>query len=176
MDSLANKEIPLAANCPKCGFSYCWNGKACTHCKFEIATSLVAKADVIRFDCPSCSKRIKAPAIAAGKKGSCPACSVRVAIPVAIAPVSEEVDFLIEAPSLVPAPAQAPTVPIKVTFPKVGGGVETQVSQQTAEICAYIAVGGVLVLAGVALWVLCPPAAPALTTVAAGAASKGRVG
>ena len=126
-------------------------------------------AEVIRFGCPECAKAIKAPAVAAGRKGVCPACSARVMIPTAVAAVEELVQLVAEG-----APPTGPTVPVKVSFPKDLGSVETKVSQQTADIITAVAVGGLCVAAGVALAFLCPPAAAALA-VAAGAAN-GRSG
>jgi hypothetical protein len=160
----------MAANCPKCGFSYGWDGRSCSHCKFAVVSTAVAVADVIRFNCPGCDKRIKAPAAAAGKKGSCPSCSARVLIPTSVTAVEEAVQLVSDQA----AASSGPTVPIKVSFPKDCGSVQTQVSQQTADIVTAVAVGGLCVAAGVALVLICPPMAGALATAVAGAATNGR--
>lgn len=131
---------------------------------------VLATVAVIRFDCPCCSKRIKAPSVAAGKKGTCPACSARIVIPTTIHPVEEKARLVSEAPTASPGP----TVPIKVSFPKDCGSVQTQVSPQTADIVTAVAVGGLCVAAGVALVLICPPLAGAIATAVAGAAANGR--
>lgn len=158
--------------CPNCRQMFDnWPNPICPHCHptpIAPAGSVITTARVIRFECPGCGKRIKAPAIAAGKKGTCPACSVRIVIPNTIAAIEEQVQVLTRPPSVAPGPM----VPIKVSLPKDCGSVQTQVSPETADILAAVAVGGLCVAAGVALVLVCPPLAGALATAVTAASTN----
>jgi hypothetical protein len=135
-----------------------------------VCTSAITASEVIRFPCPGCNRVMKAPRDVAGRTGKCPSCSTRIQIPnTSVSPASA----LAVAESDIPTTAAPPpAVPFSVTFPKVGGGIQTQVSQETADTLAAVAVGAAAVLGGIALWVLCPPAAAALTAVAAAASGQ----
>lgn len=165
---------------------------------------------LIRFHCPGCNKKMKAPAMAAGRTGTCPACSMRMVIPTPVGILATD-DLLLQKPTndvvghtgrqnllddycrqglpkpatevigptapVPPSVSQVATVPLKVSLPKGGGTVQTQVSQSAADAIVYTALGGVLVggalVGAVALIVACPPLAGALAA-AAGAAASGK--
>jgi hypothetical protein len=98
---------------------------------------------LVRFYCPGCNKRMKAPTAWAGRTGTCRNCSTRICIP-AVAPAVAS--SAAPTPALVQAQSpQTGTVPVKVSFPKECGNVETQVSQPAADSIAQNVVTGVLV-------------------------------
>ena len=157
--------------CPKCGCNLWWDGVRCGNCQYEVNESATDVTRAVHFLCPWCGTSLSAPVTQSGQAGLCPHCSAKPLIPALSEPVSE-ISFNVPEPLPEVLPRATP-VPITVTFPtRIGGGVQTHVSQETADMLAKVAVCGAIVLGGIALWVLCPPAAAALTAVAAGAAGK----
>lgn len=155
---------------------------------------------MIRFHCPGCGKRMKAPARAAGRVGRCLKCATRILIPsddrgpeaasgpghgggparssVRTSPVAGSLRVPVPhvgAPLASPAP---PAVPLRVTLPRGAGTVEAQVSQPASDALSGTLLGGLLVggtiVGGVALLLACPPLAGALAAAATAAASGRR--
>jgi hypothetical protein len=123
---------------------------------------------IVRFACPACDRRLKAPRTTTPRRVRCPACSVRLVIggPCAVPPVESALvpanyysRMLSPVPAVVPAtqippvlpPEQAATVPLSIRFPNEIGGLETKVSPETANTIAKTVVGGALVAAGFVL-------------------------
>ena len=104
---------------------------------------------MVRYACPECGKRLKSFASDAGHFATCTRCSFEMTIP---------------QPRSVVMSAQKgqATVPLKLALPENLGGIETTVSQGTANSMAKVATGGFLVALGVivaALFGVRPPRA-----------------
>jgi DNA-directed RNA polymerase subunit RPC12/RpoP len=107
---------------------------------------------MVRFTCPQCGKRLKSPARNGGRRCRCPRCSIRMEIPgqlraLAVKPVVHPVAE--SYPVVVPARQEKATVPLKLSLPQNLGGMETKVSQGTANSMAKVVTGGFLVVLGV---------------------------
>jgi hypothetical protein len=108
---------------------------------------------MVRFACPACDKRLKSLATNAGRRCRCPHCSTRMKVPghsraLAVRPVVQPVPE--PYPVVAPAQQEQATVPLKLALPKNLGGIETTVSQGTANSMAKVATGGFLVVLGIA--------------------------
>jgi hypothetical protein len=108
---------------------------------------------MIRFRCPRCNKKIKAPLPWGGRRSSCPQCRIGLIIPAAFsvasapptpAPVYDAI------PAAAP-PVVEPTVPLNLSIPKVGVSVGTHVTQKTADWSIVSIIGGGLVALGAVL-------------------------
>lgn len=130
--------------CPKCGFAYGWDGIKCSHCKHSVSGVATAREELVRFLCPGCGKRMKAPVKAAGRIGTCRKCSTRTLIPQPTRAAPALVLPTPPAPAATRSPA-VPTVPVKATVPSVEGTIETQVSHPLPDWLAPTTVAGVLV-------------------------------
>jgi len=107
---------------------------------------------MVRFICPGCEKVLKIQAAKAGGTCRCPRCSSRLVIP--SQPQALSVTPLVypapeSYPMVLPAPKKQATVPLKLAMPKNLGGMETTVSQGTANSVVKVATGGFLVALGV---------------------------
>lgn len=121
---------------------------------------------MVRFMCPECDQRLKRPARDAGRACRCTRCSTRMKVPgqlralavrPVVHPVTERYPVVLPArqeqaecyPFVLPVRQERATVPFKVALPKSLGGVETTVSQGTANSMAKVVTGGFLVVLGV---------------------------
>jgi len=103
---------------------------------------------MVRFTCPECDQRLKSLATNAGRRCRCTRCSTQLKVPkhsraLAVRPVAY--------PVVAPARRKQTTVPFKLALPKSLGGMETTVSQGTANTTAKVVTGGFLVVVGVAV-------------------------
>ena len=162
--------------CPNCEVASGYDGKQCRKCGYSMPGSVVIVTEMIRFLCPGCGKRMKAPTEAAGRTATCRACSTRLIVPCSL-PIQPR--SVASSPEPTNQPPTA-TVPMKVSLPNVGVVVEAQVSQPAADqIASNVATGvlvGAAILGTVALAitavVACPPLAGALAAGAAALASS----
>jgi hypothetical protein len=109
---------------------------------------------MVRLVCPGCDAPLKTPATNAGRKGRCNRCSTRMMIPGQSLPVAERSlapPVPVSSPVVAPPQPEQAIVPVKIALPNNLGGVETTVTQGTADSMAKVVTGGILVAAGVAL-------------------------
>jgi phage FluMu protein Com len=109
----------------------------------------------VRFRCSQCQKRLRAKSELRGQELICPNCKDFTTVllkglapsnlPV---PVQQPLPLLAAPLKLDTVPPGEPTVPLSLSFPKGAGGVQTTVTQKTADDCAKFAVGGLLVAVG----------------------------
>ena len=101
---------------------------------------------MVRFTCPNCGQRLKIQATNAGRLCRCTRCPTRMKVPgQSRAPAARPVVD----PFIGPLPHERAIVPLKLTLPKNMGGMETKVSQTTANNIAKVAAGGLLAILGV---------------------------
>jgi hypothetical protein len=114
-------------------------------------------SQMVRFTCPSCEKRLKSLAMKAGRPCWCPKCSTRMKVParsraLAVRPVIYPVEE--NYPYVLPVRQEEATVPLKLAMPRNCGGIETTVSQETADSVTKVVTGGFLVVLGVIVTVI----------------------
>jgi hypothetical protein len=107
----------------------------------------------VRIRCPICNTRLRTSEQSRGRRLTCPACDRRLMVPTRSLPVVVYRPGPVEQPE-VPyvqpmglRPAE-PTVPLELRFPHVPGGIQTTVTQKTADDIGKFAVGGFLVAIG----------------------------
>jgi ssDNA-binding Zn-finger/Zn-ribbon topoisomerase 1 len=104
----------------------------------------MSSTGMVRYACPDCGKRLRSFASDAGHFPTCTRCSAEMTIP---EPPKTQSVQPVDYPEVTPAPEKKGTVPLKLSLPKVGG-METTVSQGTANTVAKVATGGFLVALG----------------------------
>lgn len=80
--------------CPRCQYSInsadiVGGSIECPGCHQEVSAppgQQSVKSDQIRFRCPSCARKLKAPSYAAGRRGQCRFCKTRIVVPKPVAP------------------------------------------------------------------------------------------
>jgi hypothetical protein len=109
----------------------------------------------VRFRCLHCQTRLRAKSALRGQEMICPNCKEFTAVPWKElvpsnlpVPVQQPVALPVAPSNLDTVLPAEPTVPLSLTFPKGAGGVQTTVTQKTADDCAKFAVGGLLVAVG----------------------------
>jgi DNA-directed RNA polymerase subunit RPC12/RpoP len=115
------------------------------------------RTQMVRFTCSGCDSRLKSPAASAGRRGRCPECSTRMKVParsraLAVRPVICPVEE--NYPYVLPVWQEQATVPLKLAMPKNLGGVETTVSQDTADDVTKVVTGGFMVILGIVVAVI----------------------
>lgn len=81
----------LAERCPKCGFSYKFNGTSCGHCGYSgprkkhhvKGRHSTEPTQMVKFHCPGCGKLLNAPENLIGNRAKCPhaGCGKVVTVP-----------------------------------------------------------------------------------------------
>ena len=110
----------------------------------------------VRVRCPRCDRRLRISAKSHRRRVTCPVCDHRLIVPAANLPVVVYRTAPMEqpeAPYMQPMdfPPAEPTVPLSLRFPQGAGGIQTTVTQKTADDLTKVATGGFLVAIGMVL-------------------------
>jgi DNA-directed RNA polymerase subunit RPC12/RpoP len=110
----------------------------------------------VRIRCPICNTRLLTSGEARGRRVICPECDHRLIVPTRRLPVVVYRPGPMEQPELPYMPPMTlspvePTVPLSLKFPQGTGGIQTTVTQKTADDLTKVATGGFLVAIGMVL-------------------------
>jgi len=108
---------------------------------------------LIRFICTGCDSPLTTVETNAGQRVRCTHCSTPLTIPgqAALSNRPELNRVPVDYPVVTTAQQKQPVVPLKIALPKNLGGIETTVTQGTANSMAKVVIGGFLVAIGVML-------------------------